>query len=181
MFFELIAEWSSLSARNQDPAECRVASAEQIAKVEADRNNPAYAESRASNRAYEDELFPNSSCRKGLGDLRLKMLAYCSAPSRPPEDFTATPSGPRSGKKATARGGSGSRTATPAWSSSRRSPVPSPRRPIRSDGVRSAAVSATSRRRPSRQVSPIRAVKGPAPSGRAKSLMCLLPHPRECR
>lgn len=57
MFFELIAEWSSLSARDQDPAECRVASAEQIARVEADRNNPAYAESRASNRAYEDELF----------------------------------------------------------------------------------------------------------------------------
>lgn len=57
MFFELIAQSPAMIRQEQDPVECRVASAEQIARLEAVRTDPAYAESRARNAAYEDELF----------------------------------------------------------------------------------------------------------------------------
>lgn len=57
MFFELIAGSPAPAGHFQDPVECRVASPEQIARVEADENNPAYADARARNLAYEDELF----------------------------------------------------------------------------------------------------------------------------
>lgn len=57
MFFEFIATSPALAGHIQDPAECRVASPEQIARFEAVRTDPAYADARARNLTYEDELF----------------------------------------------------------------------------------------------------------------------------
>lgn len=57
MFFEFPAHLQAWAAWDQEPAECRVASPEQIARFEAVRTDPAYADARARNLAYEDELF----------------------------------------------------------------------------------------------------------------------------
>lgn len=57
MLFELLVDEIAPAPWQQSPAECRVASPEQIARIEAARSDPSTAELRARNMAYEDQLF----------------------------------------------------------------------------------------------------------------------------
>ncbi len=57
MFFELVAQPPEWEIRQQDSVECRVASPEQIARLEAARADPATADHRQRMATYEDRLF----------------------------------------------------------------------------------------------------------------------------
>lgn len=57
MLFELLALSPALTTWNQDPVECRAASPEQLARIEAARADPATADHRQRMLDYEDQLF----------------------------------------------------------------------------------------------------------------------------
>ncbi len=57
MFFELLVQPHAVAAWNQDPAECRVASPEQIARLKAAGTDAATADHRQRMTSYEDRLF----------------------------------------------------------------------------------------------------------------------------